>query len=113
MQKEDFETGKTLLNPYVEIKRMRDNEWIFHINVSTFGKCLEHLMPPFTESEPNLLEESDFVVYGSVGRTVVNSEGNAYLKINEPTISRTLMGFLSEKIVKEKLPEVYKFLRKE
>jgi len=44
-----------------------------------------------------------------VGRTIAGA-GRAYLNIGEPPITRTLMGFLEEEVLKQNLPEVYKAL---
>lgn len=116
MSKDDFETSETLLSPYIEIGRGIEPSPNHHayVNVSTFRDCLGHLIPPFTDSGPTTLrrdlEEKTYCVYGVIGRIVASGGGRAYLNIAEPPVSRTLMGFLSEDILKQNLPKVYNTL---
>ena len=117
MSKDDFETSKTLLNPYIEIGKGRESNPNnnAYVNVSTFEDCHKHLIMPFTDIGPTIfgdeLKEKIYSVYGVVGRTVITAGAWAYLNIVEPPISRTLMGFLLEDIIKENLPNVYKALK--
>ncbi len=120
MSRDDFETGKTILNPYIEIGRFIESNLNQHayVNVSTFEGCLAHLIPPFTDKGPTTFSEKEseekYCIYGAVGRTIRGAGGTwAYLNIGEPPISRTLMGFLSGEILEQKLPRVYESLDKE
>lgn len=114
MSKEDWETSETLLNPYIEIGEGIESRPNFHarVNVSTFKGCLGHLKPPFTDRGPNMiLENRIYCVYGVVGRTITGPSGSsAYLNVDEPPISRTLMGFLIEDVLKTYLPKVHRTL---
>lgn len=102
MSKDDFEMLETLLNPYIEINKSFRSLRAY-INVSTFGKCLGYLIPPFTDKGPTLQnsEEKTYCIYGVVGRTFVEDVDKAYLNVEEDPISKTLMGFLSEDILKK------------
>jgi hypothetical protein len=115
MAKDDFETGKHLFNPYIEIGKGKWlNSNLAYINVTTFKDCLEHLIPSFTAEKGETLFDEEtrkkiYSVYGTVGRTVI-THGSSYLNITEPPVSRTFMGFLLEEIVKRNLPHVHKEL---
>ena len=111
MSKDDFETSRTLLNPYIEIEKRKSGNYAY-VNVSTFEDCLDRLIPPFTDMGPNIeLERKGYNIYGVVGRTITSPHGTgAYLNIAEPPISRTLMGFLSEDILRRNLPNVHQTL---
>lgn len=115
MSKDDFVTGERLLNPYIEVERyLSDNETnSIHVNVSTFEKGLSHLIPSFIDNEPTIQRKGErlFAVYGVVGRTVQSPTG-AYLNVTERPISKTLMGYLHGRNLKEYLPTIYRELTK-
>jgi len=110
MSKDDWETGKTLMNPYIEIGKglgLESNP-VLHVevNVSTFGEI--GLGKLLERTEVRNLSCNVYSVYGVVRRTIIGG-GRAwgYLNIDDPPISRTLMGFLSDEDLKKVLPNVH------
>ncbi len=88
MAENDWETGKPLVIPHVEIGKGLDSSGDrVRLNISTVIPCLELLVPTFSQ------EFSDYSVYGVVGDT-----------------TRTRMGFLSADIVESSLPKTYERL---
>ena len=59
---------------------------------------------------PLIPDEPYCRVYGAVGR-IVNTHKWAYLNINEPPISRTLMGYITERDLGDKLPKTFAMLK--
>lgn len=111
MSKDCFETGKRLLNPYIEICRGGDPVQGASVNVSAFEDCAYLLLPTTREDGPNVLREPFYSVWGVVGRQVVHLASKwAYLNSAEPPISRTLIGFLLEGDLKEKMPKTFREL---
>jgi len=108
MSRDDFENSGTLYTPHVEIGR--GNESAPHdrvyVNSSTFKKSLGVLIQRDDARTPR---ENFYSIYGVVGRNVQSVGGGGYLNIAEAPISRTLMGFLLEKDLKETLPMVWKW----
>jgi len=111
MSRDDYETGQTLINPYIEIGRGQEPNprSMAYVNVETFRECLGHLIRSRTENGPRVLDFPFYSVYGVVGNTV-SGGGNSYSYINigEPPVSRTLMGYLPEEILKQELPKTHK-----
>lgn len=113
MPKRDVETGENLTNPYIEInKGVSKANGYTEVNSSTFASCLEHLQPAIRDEgafkmPEYALRDRFYSVYGVVGRTV--SEVNDF-DITSPPISKTLMGYLEERVLSEKLPKVYYIL---
>jgi len=111
MSRDDWEDGKKLYSPFVEIGKGREPQSRAPVNASTFKPCLGHLRPVASPERGPLTPEKPFYsVYGVIGRTVISAGGGSYLNISEPPLSRTLMGYILEEIVKEKLPRVHKIL---
>ncbi|HTY44304.1 MAG TPA: hypothetical protein VMC80_03605 [Patescibacteria group bacterium] len=110
MSRDDCEKGGRLLNPFIEIGKGYDPHTLFYVNVTTFGECMEHLIPTFTDHGPMMLDKKFYSIYGTVGRSVVSPSGGSYVNIAEPPISRTLMGFVLEMDLKNHLPNVHRAL---
>ena len=103
-----------MITPHIEIGKVYDGEILAHVNVSTFEHCLEHLEYPFTDRGPTSLvrrEDTTYSIYGVVGRMVISQAGGCFLNIVEPPISRTLIGYVSEEVLREHLPNVYGFIK--
>ena len=112
MSKDDWESGKTLITPHIEIGRGTDpSDRMAYVNVDTFRDCLGELTLPRSEKGSQHPEVSFYSVYGVVSRSVRSVDGSSYVNVDEPPVSRTLMGYLEESILKDKLPHTYKALR--
>jgi len=111
MSRDDQETRETLLNPFIEIGRGVESRPIgrAEVNVETFKDCLRYLTPSRDEGGPKSPDFPFFSIYGVVGYTV-SGAGGAYLNLGEAPMSRTLMGHLSEKVLRQKLPKTYESL---
>jgi len=107
MSKDDWETRKTLITPHVEIGKGIDPSMIAYVNVDTFKKCSGKLI-----NFLKIPEGSFYSIYGTVGRPVAFLTEEAYLNIDDPPISRTLMGYLEEEVLRNQLPNTYKALNK-
>ena len=115
MSKDDWETGATLITPHIEIGKGREpspKERVY-INVDTFRECLGKLTLARNEQGPQTPDCSFYSVYGVVSRPVGSMAGDSYVNIDEPPVSRTLMGYLEESILREKLPNTYGALTRE
>lgn len=117
MSRDDWETGDRLLNPFIEIG-LGLGSTIFeraNLNASTLEDCLGYLKPtrdingPFVSTEV-CQGERVYSVWGVVAHVPSNITGMSYVNIGEEPISRTLMGYLPESVLKEKLPTAYKSL---
>jgi hypothetical protein len=102
MSRDDFETEKKLFNPYIEIGMGGDPSPcdVVSINVSTFESASKRMLERRGNNQP---EGTFYSVWGVVGRTVTGP-GGAYLNIDEPPISRTLMGFILHEDLVKNLP---------
>ena len=109
MSKDDWETGNTLTTPHIEIEG--DTSRAACVNVDTFKGCLGKLTPARNEHGPQTPSYSFYSIYGVISRPVGSPAGDSYVNIDEPPVSRTLMGYLEESILKEKLPNTHKALR--
>ena len=112
MSKDDYETGKTLITPYIEIGKWNEpspNERAY-VNVETFKKCLGKLIQVRDDKGPKTPNKPFYSIYGVVNRPVQSVDGESYVNINEPPISRTLMGYLKEEVLKGKLPKTHRKL---
>ncbi len=112
MSKDCVETKEKLLNPYIEICRGSEPVRGVDVNVSSFEDCAYLLLPTTTpEGGPKVLSEPFYSVWGVVGRQVAHKAHKlAYLNAAEPPVSRTLIGFLSEEDLKEKMPRTFREL---
>jgi len=111
MSRDDFETGRTLVTPHIEIGVGRHiGTSLVYVNVDTFVPCLEFMENFRPDNDPRIPPKYLCSVYGVVGRSVSSRSGGCYLNIDEPPLSRTLMGYISRLDIKERLPGVYEFL---
>lgn len=116
MSRDDYETGKTLLNPFIEIGKggephPRERAYV---NVETFRGCLGNLMPPRDGRDGVGLRSPNFSfysVYGVVSRPIRTATGDPSVRVDEPPISRTLMGFVEESVLKHHLPKTFETLK--
>lgn len=109
MSRDDWETGETLFTPHIEIGKGIEpspNDGA-SVNVNTFKKCLGKLILARNEPGPRTLKGPLYSVYGVIGRPVRIPGGNSYINLNEPPVSRTLMGYLEEEILEKELPNTY------
>ena len=116
MSRDDSETGEKLLNPYIKINIGVDGtdgaSRGIGINTSTFEPCLGYIVPSFRDNGPTSPEAElgtkFYHIYGVVGKTVSGANGSwAYLNIAEPPVSRTLMGYLTDGVLKKHLPKIH------
>lgn len=112
MSRDDYETGQTLITPHIEIGTGAEPSPIemAYVNVETFRDCLGKLTPPSDVHGPNIPEYPFYSVFGVVARAVGSLAGDSYVNIGEPPLSRTLMGFLEQRILAEKLPKTHGIL---
>jgi hypothetical protein len=110
MSKDDWETGHTLITPHIEIEKGTDSSYAAYVNVDTFKGCLGKLTLARNEYGSQRPDYPFYNIYGVVSRPVGSPAGDSYVNIDEPPISRTLMGYLKEDILKEKLPNIFKEL---
>jgi hypothetical protein len=110
MSRDCQETGTTLITPHIELDLIENFKFIGSggINASAFEKALGFVQLTVNhERGPLVLPNKHYLVYGVVGR-IVNNHSWPYLNIGEPAISRTLMGYLTEEVVKRDLPRTFK-----
>ena len=110
MSKDDWETSQTLITPHIEVGGGIDPPIKAYVNVETFKECLGELTLARSERGPERPDYPFYSVYGVVSRPV-RSAIDSYVNIDEPPVSRTLMGYLAENILKDKLPNTYKALK--
>ena len=112
MSKDDWETRAPLITPHIEIgKGMEPPPYErAYVNVDTFKECLGRLTLARSKNGPQTPDHPFYSVYGVVGRPVGSLAGDSYVNIDEPPVSRTLMGYLDESILEEKLPNTFKAL---
>jgi len=114
MSKDDYETGQTLITPHIEIGEGVEpsRNSLAYVNVDTFRGCLGELTLARSEQGPQQPESSFYSVYGVVSLPVRSVDGSSYVNIDEPPVSRTLMGYLEESVLREKLPTTYQLLKR-
>lgn len=114
MSRDDWETGQRLITPHIEIGRGAEPflTEMACVNVETFRGCLGHITPPTNQHGQAIPNYPFYSVFGVVGRSVAGGGGEySYVNIGEPPISRTLMGYLEEKVLMEKLPKTHSVLK--
>lgn len=113
MSRDDYETSQTLITPHIEIGTGSESDphSRAYVNVETFRKCLGKMTSPSNQHGPAIPNYPFYSIYGVVARSVASLAGDSYVNIGEPPISRTLMGYLEEKILAEKLPRTFEILK--
>jgi len=112
MSKDDWETGETLITPHIEIGIGIEPYNLVYVNVTTFKKCLGRLTLARNENGPQHPKGFFYSIYGVVSRPVRSIDGSSYINIDEPPVSRTLMGYLEEDVLRAELPRTYQALKK-
>jgi len=113
MSRDCRETGRTLVTPHVELELIINHMLVGSagVNVSAFEKALGFVLPTSSyEFGPLPKPKTHYLIYGVVGR-IVNTHQWPYLNIGEPAISRTLMGYVTEEIIKKELPKTFEEFR--
>ena len=111
MSRDCYETGRKLITPHVEIDLINARKGRIrsaYVNVSAFEGALAHISPSSDPQMGPLTPKEDFYceIYGAVGR-IVNNHQWPYLNITEPSISRTLMGYLTMDNFRRELPKTF------
>ena len=108
----DHETGKKIINPYIQISKS-SKEGCYFLNTSTFEDCQEELIHPLDRQIDELEKENKlYVVEAVVGE--YNGSPNPGISSLLKTVSitrhersRTLLGYLEEKVVRKELPQTF------
>ena len=108
MSRDDCENKGNLITPHIEIGEGCDPGPLdmLGMNTSTFAECLRHVVPENQRGDGEV-----YAVHGVVGRNVASPSG-AYLNSTDPAVSRTLMGYLTMDVVRDKLPNVFSIFQK-
>ena len=116
MTAEDYETGEDIINPYIVVSK---NGKGCYLNTLTFRDCQEHLIHPLDDVRlmPLIESRSYYVAEAVVGEYngAIPMDNSFKLLLRTVSIgrrerSRTLLGYLDEGIVKDKLPKTFSLL---
>jgi len=109
----DSETGKRIRTPHIEIGSGYEpsfDETIF-VNTETLSDCFGSLIPPGNQRGADIPDYPFYSVFKVMSRFWRCPDcGECNSNLEASPFSRTLIGYLEESVLKEKLPKAYKEL---
>lgn len=110
MTAHDYETDNVIINPYIRIVNPETRREVF-LNTLTFGErgqeSIKDLDFYLSTGQSSLTHYEVWAVVGNYNFSPLNTVSHLL-----PEKSRTLLGFLIPKDIKEFLPKTFRFLNK-